>query len=252
LASVLFDDDDSFRVDGTFGGTGINATLSWFSGDYTATLTALADKQKLKVLSRPHILTADNQEARILVGAEIPIITSQSDSGAQDDGTSVFRQNVEYRDTGVVVHVTPQVNSQGLVNMIISQEVSDIAGSTLQVEGIVSPSFTTRETETTVVVQSGETIVIGGIIADTKRESRSGIPFFMDIPVLGQLFRSRSDESDRTELIILITPYVVRDRSEARSVTDEFKSRVDDLLRELRIEEGGDTRHSAVLEDPAH
>lgn len=252
LANVLFDDDDSFRVDGTFGGSGINATLSWFSGDYTATLTALADKQKLKVLSRPHILTADNQEARILVGAEIPIITSQSDSGAQDDGTSVFRQNVEYRDTGVVVHVTPQVNSQGLVNMIISQEVSDIAGSTLQVEGIVSPSFTTRETETTVVVQSGETIVIGGIIADTKRESRSGIPFFMDIPVLGQLFRSRSDETDRTELIILITPYVVRDRAEARSVTDEFKSRVDDLLRELRIEEGSDARHSAVLEDPAH
>lgn len=252
LANVLFDDDDTFRVDGTFGGGGINATLSWFSGDYTATLTALADKQKLKVLSRPHILTADNQEARILVGAEIPIITSQSDSGSQNDGTSVFRQNVEYRDTGVVVHVTPQVNSQGLVNMIISQEVSDIAGSTLQVEGIVSPSFTTRETETTVVVQSGETIVIGGIIADTKRESRSGIPFFMDIPVLGQLFRSRSDESDRTELIILITPYVVRDRDEARSVTDEFKSRVDDLLRELRIEEGGDARRTAILEDPAH
>ena len=74
----------------------------------------------------------------------------------------------------------------------------------------------------------------------------------MDIPVLGQLFRSRSDESDRTELIILITPYVVRDRSEARSVTDEFKSRVDDLLRELRIEEGGEAGHSAVLEDPAH
>jgi general secretion pathway protein D len=249
LSSVLFKDDDAFRVDGVFGGSGLNATLSWFSGDYTTTLSALADKQKLKVLSRPHILTADNQEARILVGAEIPIITSQSDSGAQDDGTSVFRQNVEYRDTGVVVHVTPQVNSQGLVNMVISQEVSDIAGSTLQVEGIVSPSFTTRETETTVVVQSGETIIIGGIIADTKRESRSGVPFLMDIPVLGQLFRSRGKENERTELIILITPYVVRDRNEARSVTDEFKSRVDDLLRELRIDDVvADSAHTAVLE----
>jgi len=252
LANVLFDEDDSFRVDGVFGGSGLNATLSWFGGDYTATLSALANKQKLKVLSRPHILTADNQEARILVGAEIPIVTSQSDSGSQTDGTSVFRQNVEYRDTGVVVHVTPQVNSQGLVNMIISQEQSDIAGSTLQVQGIVSPSFTTRETETTVVVQSGETIVIGGLIGETKRETRSGIPFLMDIPVLGQLFRASSDESDRTELIILITPYVVRDRSEARSVTEEFQSRVDDLLRELRIDDGRDARHTAVLEDPAH
>jgi general secretion pathway protein D len=247
----LFDPSDAFRVDGTLGGSGLNATLSWFSGDYTATLTALADKQKLKVLSRPHILTADNQEARILVGAEIPIITSQSDSGAQDGGTSVFRQNVEYRDTGVVVHVTPQVNSQGLVNMIISQEVSDIAGATLQVEGIVSPSFTTRETETTVVVQSGETIVIGGIISDTKRESRSGVPFLMDVPVLGQLFRNRSKENERTELIILITPYVIRDRNEARSVTDEFRARVDNLLRELRVDEGVDEGvHTAVLLNP--
>jgi general secretion pathway protein D len=251
LANVLFDDDDSFRVDGIIGGAGIDATLSWFGGDYTATLTALANRNKLKVLSRPHILTADNQEARILVGAEIPIVTSQSDSGSQDNGDSVFRQNVEYRDTGVVVHVTPQVNSEGLVNMLISQEVSDIAGSTLQIEGIVSPSFTTRETETTVVVHSGETIVIGGIIADTKREAASGVPFLMDIPVLGQLFRSRTKESERTELIILITPYVVRDRNEARSLTDEFKQRVDRLLRELQVDETAPGSHTAVLETAA-
>ena len=249
---MLFDNDGSFRVDGVIGGSGLDATLSWFGGDYTTTLTALADKQKLKVLSRPHILTADNQEARILVGAEIPIVTSQSDSGSQDNGNSVFRQNIEYRDTGVVVHVTPQVNSHGLVNMIISQEVSDIAGSTLQVQGIVSPSFTTRETETTVVVQSGETIVIGGIIGETKRESASGVPFLMDIPVLGQLFRSRSKESDRTELIILITPYVVRDQNEARTLTDEFKQRVDSLLRELKVDEAEPGAHTAVLETQAH
>jgi general secretion pathway protein D len=251
LANVLFDDDDSFRVDGVIGGPGLDATLSFFGGDYTATLTALANRNKLKVLSRPHILTADNQEARILVGAEIPIVTSQSDSGSQDDGDSVFRQNVEYRDTGVVVHVTPQVNSEGLVNMIIAQEVSDIAGSTLQIEGIVSPSFTTRETETTVVVHSGETIVIGGIIADTKRESASGVPFLMDIPVLGQLFRARTKEAERTELIILITPYVVRDRNEARSLTDEFKQRVDRLLRELQVDESVPGSHTAVLETAA-
>lgn len=251
LANVLFDDDDSFRVDGVIGGPGLDATLSFFGGDYTATLTALASRNKLKVLSRPHILTADNQEARILVGAEIPIVTSQSDSGSQDNGDSVFRQNVEYRDTGVVVHVTPQVNSEGLVNMIIAQEVSDIAGSTLQIEGIVSPSFTTRETETTVVVHSGETIVIGGIISDTKRESASGVPFLMDIPVLGQLFRARTKEAERTELIILITPYVVRDRNEARSLTDEFKQRVDRLLRELEVDESVPGSHTAVLETAA-
>lgn len=250
MASSLFSSGSAFRVDGSFGGSGADVTFSFFGGDYTTTLTALAQKNKVKVLSRPHILTADNQEARILVGAEIPIVTSQSDSGSQTDGDSVFRQNVEYRDTGVVVNVTPQVNSAGLVNMIISQEVSNIAGSTLQIEGIVSPSFTTRETETTVVVDSGETIVIGGIIAESKTEDRSGVPFLMDLPVLGQLFRARSNSLTRTELIILITPYVVRDRQEARSVTEEFKARIDDVLRELEIDEDPEGTHTVVLEAP--
>jgi general secretion pathway protein D len=250
MASSLFSSGSAFRVDGSFGGSGADVTFSFFGGDYTTTLTALAQKNKVKVLSRPHILTADNQEARILVGAEIPIVTSQSDSGSQTDGDSVFRQNVEYRDTGVVVNVTPQVNSAGLVNMIISQEVSNIAGSTLQIEGIVSPSFTTRETETTVVVDSGETIVIGGIIAETKTQDRSGVPFLMDIPFLGQLFRARSSSLTRTELIILITPYVVRDRQEARSVTEEFKARIDEVLRELEIDEDPDGTHTVVLETP--
>ena len=250
MASSLFSADSAFSVDGTFGGGGANVTFSFFGGDYKTTLAAVAEKSKVKILSRPHILTADNQEARILVGAEIPIITSQADSGAQDDGDSVFRQNVEYRDTGVVVNVTPQVNSDGLVNMIVSQEVSNIAGSRLQIEGIVSPSFTTREAETTVVVQSGDTIVIGGIIQENDTQSKSGVPFLMDIPVLGQLFKTRANDKMRTELIVLITPYVVRDRQEAHSVTEEFKQRIDDVLRELQIEEVPEGTHTVVLETP--
>jgi general secretion pathway protein D len=183
-------------------------------------------------------MTADNQEARILVGQEIPIITSQADTNvASTGGQTRFLQNVQYRDTGVVVSVTPQVNSEGLVNMVLSQEVSEVAGTTFS-SGIVSPSFTTRETETSVVVQSGETIIIGGIIQETVNQSRGGVPFFMDIPFFGQFFRRDSSRQNRTELIVLITPYVVRTRGEARSVTDEFKDRVDDVLRELEISGG--------------
>lgn len=240
---------DKFRLDGVFGSAGVQTVLSFFGGDYSAAINALAKTSEIKVLSRPHILTADNQEARILIGNEIPIVTSQSDSAATTQ--SVFRQNVEYRDTGVVVSVTPQVNSDGLVNMIISQEVSDVA-TAAQVNGIVSPSFSTRETETTVVVQSGETIVIGGIISETSSGGSAGIPYLMDIPVLGQLFRSKSETMRRTELIILITPYVVRTRSEARSVTEEFKARVDDVLHELKLDEasiGGDG-HTVIMGSP--
>jgi general secretion pathway protein D len=252
LSSLLFGTSaDAFRVDGTVGSAGIAGLTFRIFGDYSVTLDALARASKVKVLSRPHILTADNQEARILVGQEVPIITSQADTDVIGNNQTRFLQNVQYRDTGVVISVTPQVNSEGLVNMLVSQEVSEIAGADASVQGIVSPTFTTREAETTVVVQSGETVVIGGIISETKSDSRGGVPYLMNVPVLGQLFRSNSDSKRRTELIVLITPYVVRDRNEARSVTAEFKERVDDVLQELNIEEvDTSSGHTVILQKP--
>ena len=105
--------------------------------------------------------------------------------------------------------------------------------------GIQSPTFSTRESETTVVVQSGETIVIGGIIDDTVDRSRTGIPFLMDIPVIGRAFRVESDNVRRTELIVLLTPHVVRDRQESRNATEAFKSRLKGMERDLyRYEQG--------------
>ena len=244
----------SNRVDGTIGSGGIDATVTLFEGDLQTTLTAVATSSSARILSRPHIMTADNQEARILVGQEVPIVTSQSDSNVDRVGSTDILQNIEYRDTGVVVSVTPQVNSEGLVNMIVSQEVSAVVneGGRGDISGIVSPTFTTREAETTVVVQSGETIVIGGIIQEIGGESTGGVPFFKDIPVFGQLFRSNSETTVRTELIILITPYVVRDVAEARAVTAQFKSRVDQVLQELDIdqERRDDGSHTVILQKP--
>ncbi len=156
--------------------------------NFAAVLNAAAGKNKLKVLSSPHLMTADNHEAHILVGNEVPIITTQSNAtNVQTNGTSNILQNIQYRDTGVIMTVLPQVNSEGLVNMQIRQEVSQIASATTG--GIASPTFSTRESETTVVVQSGETIVIGGIIDDTVDRSRTGVPYLMDIPVIGRAFR---------------------------------------------------------------
>jgi len=221
-------------------------------GDYSVTLDAIARKNKLKILSRPHILTADNQEARILVGQEVPILTSQSASGVQGTtGQTQILQSVQYRDTGVVINVTPQVNSEGLVNMLVSEEVSEISSAAQSVQEISSPTFTTREAQTTVVVQGGETVVIGGIISEAKTDTKSGVPYLMDVPVLGQLFRGHSDSTRRTELIILITPYVVRDRQEARTVTTQFKARVDDVLRELNIKEtDASNGHTVIVQKP--
>jgi general secretion pathway protein D len=133
--------------------------------------------------------------------------------------------------------VLPQVNSEGLVNMQIRQEVSQIASATTG--GIASPTFSTRESETTVVVQSGETIVIGGIIDDTVDRNRTGVPFLMDIPVVGRAFRVESDTVRRTELIVLLTPHVVRDRQESRNATEAFKSRLKGMERDLYRYEAG-------------
>lgn len=206
--------------------------------NFAIVMNAAAGKNKLKVLSAPHIMTADNHEAHILVGNEVPIVTTQSNATTtQTNGTSNILQNIQYRDTGVILTVLPQVNSEGLVNMQIRQEVSQVASATTG--GIQSPTFSTRESETTVVVQSGETIVIGGIIDDTVDRSRTGIPFLMDIPVVGRAFRVENDTVRRTELIVLLTPHVVRDRQESRNATEAFKSRLKGMARDLyRYEQG--------------
>jgi general secretion pathway protein D len=236
---------EAVRLTGTLGAGGVAGVFTHFRGSmavYEATLSSLASQGRLKVLSRPQIMTADNQEASILVGSEVPIITSQVDSNSTVGGSTGTRNEVQYRDTGISLTVLPQVNSQGLVNLSISQEVSKIDKPALQVGSgdnastvINSPTFITREAETTVVVQSGETVVIAGIIDEQETTSESGVPFLKDLPVLGQFFRSRSKDVKRTELVILITPYVVRDREEARVVSEDYKERVEYLMGEPNL-----------------
>ncbi len=245
---------EEVRLTGSIG-AGLIANVTKFRNGvavYQSLLNAVSNNKKSKVLSRPHIMTADNQEARILVGDEVPIITSQSDTNVQTGGQSRFLQNVQYRDTGIIISVVPQVNSEGLVNMSLNLEVSEInKGTTAELANLAaqSPTFQTRKAETTVVVHSGETLVIGGIIRETHDQSSSGVPYLMDIPVLGQLFRSRSSGDRRTELIVLITPFVVRDREEAKSVTQVFKRRVDSVLREVDAwGTAPESHHTAILE----
>lgn len=210
--------------------SGLTATIL-DSNRVKAIINALAEQNRIRVLSSPHILSADNREAYIRVGDEVPIVTQSSVATIGADSPIV--RSIQYRNTGVILSVTPQVNSEGLVNMIVSQEVSDVKATT-GVEG--SPQFFTRTAETTVVVQNEETLVIGGIIKDTTGQERSGIPYLMDLPIIGRFFRSTSDTSDRTELVVLITPHVVRDRLEARRVTSAFLKKVETIRQRLKKE----------------
>jgi len=188
--------------------------------NFAVVLRALSSKSAVKILSAPHILAADNREAHSQVGQSIPILTG-TQTNLASNADNVFNQ-IQYRDTGTILTILPQVNSAGLVNMQISQEVSAVGSPEFGTTG--SPSFLTREAETTMVVQDGDSILIGGIIDEQRSTSRSGVPFIMDIPVLGRLFRFDKVTHARTELLILITPHVIRSRDEGLLVTEQYKN----------------------------
>jgi len=193
-------------------------------------ITALAKQERVKSLSTPHVIAADNREAHIQVGNQVPITTSQ----AQQTALGGIISSIQYRDTGAILTILPQVNSAGLVNMEIRQEVSDVANATVETTSTqTSPTFFNREAETTVVVQDGESVLLGGIITDRLDRARSGVPFLMDLPVLGRLFRVERETVNRTELLVLITPYVIRNRNDARAITAEFESRITNLKEML-------------------
>jgi cell division septation protein DedD len=186
---------------------------------------------RVKVLSSPTVLATDNRPARIQVGSEEPVPTGTVQSPVSG-GTITSSTTIQYRNTGRILTIIPQVNSQGLVHLQIKAEVSQ-RGADVRVGQDSFPSFDTRDAETTAVVQDGETLVIGGIITDRKSRTRTGIPYLMDIPVLGRFFGTTTDDIDRTELVMLITPHVIRNMEEARNVTDQFKEKLSTVTREI-------------------
>ncbi|MBI1992977.1 MAG: hypothetical protein HYS67_00875 [Deltaproteobacteria bacterium] len=207
--------------------TGVVAT----GQDFRAIINALMTDSRVKVLSSPAVLATDNRPARIQVGTEEPIPTGTVQSPVSG-GNITSSTTIQYRNTGRILTIIPQVNSQGLVHLQIKAEVSQRGGN-VRVGQDDFPSFDTRDAETTAVVQDGETLVIGGIITDRKSRSRTGIPYLMDIPVLGRFFGVTTDEVDRTELVMLITPHVIRNLGEAKSVTEEFKEKLSTVTREI-------------------
>lgn len=196
--------------------------------DFRVFVKALMQDARVKVLSSPHLLAVDNRPARIRVGSEQPVATGMVVSQeAQATSTTI-----QFKNVGRILTVVPQVNSEGLVNLEVRVEVSDV-GERVMVGRQSFDAFNVRDAETTAVLQDGQTLVIGGIITDSLRKTRVGIPLLMDVPFLGPLFRTDIQRSDRTELVILITPRVIRDRREGEYVTEQFLDKVRAVRREL-------------------
>ena len=174
------------------------------------------------MVSAPKILVLNNQTASLQVGDQVPVQTGSTSS--LDSDTDRAFTTVEYRDTGVILKVTPRVNASGLVLLDIAQEVSDV-GET-DSSNINSPSFSTRKIASTIAIQDGQTIALGGLIRDTQTRGRRGLPILSRIPVLGALFGTKTRDGRRTELLILLQPRVIRSVDEGRAATDELIAKI--------------------------
>jgi general secretion pathway protein D len=216
-------------------------------------IQALQQVTTVRVLSSPEILVLDNQPARLQVGNVVPYL-SQTSQSTITSGAPVV-SSINYQQTGVIMQVTPRVNSGGLVTLDVMQDVSDVA-SGITTQGIDSPTFDDRNVTSRVVVQDGQTIGLAGLIQDNTSVGNQGIPWLKDVPVLGLLAGNQNNTRQRTELLILITPHVIHDQRDAQTLTEDLRDQlvnaaeVPDVLNNLRP--SGDSDPSAPLRRQLH
>jgi len=213
---------------GTLGGLGIGSSGLNFSkvngaGDRSLLINALASSNRANILSSPRIVARNGETATIQVGQEVPIITSQQTSPTTGSTGSVL-QTVQYRTTGVILNVKPVIHSGDQVDLDVTQEVSSAQSTSTGVN--TSPTFSSRKLSTKLSLKNGATVLLGGLISNNKSQGNAGIPLLKDIPGLGVLFSTQTETNNRTELIIMITPYIIADDNDAAAVTSAFRKQL--------------------------
>lgn len=208
------------------------AGFSYFlaGSSITAALNALEQRTTLKVVSAPKLVTLNNQTAALQVGDQVPISSGSAVSVQNPDAPIV--NSIEYRDTGVILKVTPRVNAGGSVQLDVSQEVSDVNTSVSSSSGNATPptpTISTRKISTSVVVQDGQVLALGGLFRDSRSFGKNGLPILSRIPVFGALFGNHNNQQNRTELIVLLKPQVLRTPADGRAVTEELRSKLQTL-----------------------
>ena len=211
------------------GATGNGGSVVWqgvsSSGQVKALLSLFARDSRVSILSTPRILVKSGESASIDVGTEVPIITSQATAPdlPSSGGDSSILQSIQYRKTGVLLDIQAVVHSGQRVDLKLSQEVSE--ASTTDTSDISSPSIFSRKLQTSLSLSDGESTLLGGLISRNHSAGKTKVPLLGDIPVLGAAFQSRRAEGTRTELLMLITPYVLEDASQARAITEAIRAR---------------------------
>jgi general secretion pathway protein D len=204
------------------GTAGFNYAILKSPADARLLLNAFAQKTHLSVLSTPRVLAESGGEAKLDVGTQVPVITSQGTTNTiQNAGTTGILQSIEYIQTGVLLSVKPVVHSGNRIDLNVSQEVSQALPNTTP--GISSPLIQNRKVSTQVTLDDGQTVVIGGLITENRTDSDTGIPFLQDIPGVGLLFNNQTPSKTRTELLVFITPYVISNDSDSAQITEQFQ-----------------------------
>lgn len=208
------------------GGTGPSfpgMAWSFASSSLEFTLNALSSVTNVKVISSPTLMALNNQEATLQIGDQVPIVTRTATSVEDPNAPTV--NTVEMKDTGIILNVTPRVNTSGRVLLDIEQEASSVVRTTTS--GIDSPTIQQRKVQTRVAVNDGEALIIGGLIQERKTNQRGQVPILGEIPILGNAFKNKTNTIERTELVIFIRPKIVRNVDQARSVNEEYRRRLD-------------------------
>jgi general secretion pathway protein D len=197
------------------------------SGQVRAVMNLFQNNSRVSILSTPRLMVRSGESASIDVGTEVPILTSQATAPDLGGTTPSILQQVQYRKTGVLLEISPVVHSSQRVDLEVSQEVSEAQQT--ETSSISSPSIFSRRLQTSMSLSDGESTLVGGLISNTGTVGGTEVPGLGRIPVLGNLFRSRSRSGNRTELMVLITPYVIEDASQARAITEALKARLGEI-----------------------
>ena len=223
---------------------GLNLLIGSQTGP-SAVLDALRAITNIKILSSPSLVVLNNQLAILEVGNQIPVTTSSATviNSATSTGTPIVN-SVDFKDTGVILRVLPRININGMVSLAIEQEVSSVVNNTTTSNQSASaaaasgsssgttgqnltPTISQRKIKSSIIVASGQTVLLGGLISDQEQNSNNGIPILSDIPIIGNIFSQKDKSKTRTELIVFIKPQIITNSVDAHMVADEFRSKLD-------------------------
>ncbi|MBI4691167.1 MAG: hypothetical protein HY754_13030 [Nitrospirae bacterium] len=206
-------------------GTGLAFQFVSNNQKFEAAINAFAQENRINILSNPRLLVIDNQEAVIQIGTDVPIISGETRSTSAEQQTTVTTQSVQYKSTGLIVKVKPNINTEGMLNLDISLESSEAAQNTLS--DVSSPIILTRRLTTNVVATTEQTILLGGLMSESLNDTETKVPLVGDIPILGNLFKTTAKSKTKTELIIMIKPIIITSTEKAVKLTNDLKERLE-------------------------